>query len=205
MIRVSEPWDANLAIYCRTCRFATQVGQNPITGGMEVSHPGSVLEHHRRLGIDPHVADPVKIEEIDDPIVLCDFDSAIPAVFIYATNDTYVEHLRAVVSETRSAGDYRNQHDAARVRSTKTVSAGGHDNGSRWTACVECAELVEARDLLGLVGRVVESLPRKVTNTTKKLLTARGVLLTQYEEFFADLRPGRGRLEPGHPYGVWES
>ena len=202
---MSEPWDANLAVYCRTCRFATDIGQNLVTGQRIFSHPSSVLEHHRRLGIAEHPADPVKIEEIEDPIVLCDFDSAIPAVVVYATAETYVEHLRTVVSESRSAGEYHRRHNAARVRKTKTASAGGHDNGSRWTACAECAELIEARDLLGLVRRVVDSLPRRNTNTAKKMLAARGVLMTQYEEFFADLRPGRGRLEPGHPYGVWES
>jgi hypothetical protein len=53
-----------------------------------------------------------------------------------------------------------------------------------------------------LIGRVVEAMPAKYTRG-KRLVRVRGELHGTYSAVFDTLAPGRGRIEPGHPLGVW--
>jgi hypothetical protein len=75
--------------------------------------------------------------------------------------------------------------------------------GQRWSACDGCAALIEHRDLMGLIARVTDAMPAKLTRG-KKLLLTRGLLHDNYTTVFATLRPGRGRITSGHPLGVWD-
>jgi hypothetical protein len=45
--------------------------------------------------------------------------------------------------------------------------------GERWSACDDCAALIETRDLMGLISRVTDAMPAKYTRG-KKLLRVRG-------------------------------
>ena len=54
----------------------------------------------------------------------------------------------------------------------------------------------------GLIWRVVEAMPAKLTRGNR-LVRIRGELHATYMTVFDTLAPGRGRIEPGHPLGVW--
>ena len=100
------------------------------------------------------------------------------------------------------ARDYRDRHHAARARRTDTEHAITQAWGRRWSSCEACAALVQARDLYGLIGRVVDAMPARVTRGNR-LVRVRGELHGLYAAVFDTLAPGRGRITPGHPLGVW--
>src|SRR5262249_12656281 len=56
--------------------------------------------------------------------------------------------------------------------------------------------------LYGLISRVVDAMPPKYTRG-KRLMRVRGDLHGTYSAVFDPLAPVRGRIEPGHPLGVW--
>ena len=56
--------------------------------------------------------------------------------------------------------------------------------------------------IYGLISRVVEALPAKYSRGNR-LMQLRGDLHGTYSDVFNTLTPGRGRIEPGHPLGVW--
>jgi hypothetical protein len=100
-------------------------------------------------------------------------------------------------------GDYQRRHRAARTRNVTTAPGRTQQWGQRWAACESCAELIEARDVYGLVGRAADAMPTKYTHGNR-LARVRGELHGTFSNVLADLRPGRGRITPEQPLGVWK-
>ncbi|WP_435209068.1 hypothetical protein [Micromonospora sp. bgisy143] len=180
--------------YCRRCRRGVSIRINGL---------GVVTYQHANNRGDngDHDPEPVAVTEIPDPIIECDFCSAPDAAWIYRCANQLSEHRR-VTARVISVSDYRSRHAAARVRRTDTEHAVTQAWGERWPACHGCADLIEARDLYGLIRRVVDALPAKLTRG-KHLVRVRGELQATYSEVFDTLAPGRGRIIPGHPLGLW--
>jgi hypothetical protein len=184
------------SLYCRICRRALNV---------EVSPAGSVtLRHSEELRGETvdHPADPVPVTELDNPVMVCDFCSRPDPAWCYETGDQTTES-RVVISRTVGVGDYRWRHGAARARNVTTAPGRTQQWGQRWSACESCAELIEARDVYGLVGWVVDAMPAKYTRGNR-LARVRDELHGTFSNVLADLHPGRGRITPEHPLGVWE-
>jgi len=178
--------------YCRTCRRALT----------RVSHGGAVDFIHatdQRGGRTDHPARPAPLTEIVDPIIECDFCSSPDAAWIYLCADQQTD-TRIVTSRTMGLHDYQQRHHAARTRNVETTAGPLQVWGERWSACQGCAALIESRDLMGLVARVTDAMPAKLTRGTK-LPHMRGLLHETYRAVFATLRPGRGRITPDHPLG----
>lgn len=182
--------------YCRRCRRALNVRFNNLGMIVEYLHAAE-----QRGQPSDHRPEPVPITEILDPIIECDFCSAPEAAWIYRCANQITD-ARRVTAQVIAVGDYQSQHHAARVRRTDTEHAFTQAWGECWSACDGCADFVEARDLYGLIGRVVEALPAKLTRG-KHLMRTRGQLHERYSGVFDTLAPGRGRIAPGHPLGIW--
>jgi hypothetical protein len=181
-------------MYCRRCRRAvnTRTGPSGVTYVHAVEVRGETVDHR---------PDPAPVTEISDPLIECDFCSAPDAAWIYRCADQRTD-VRRVTARVVDAADYQARHHAARTRRTETEHGITQAWGERWSACAGCAELIEARDLYGLIGRVVEAMPAKLTRGNR-LVRVRGHLHDTYTAVFDTLAPGRGRIEPGHPLGVW--
>ena len=182
------------ALYCRRCRRAvnTHTGTTGVTYLHAIELRGHTVDHQ---------AEPVPVTDINDPLIECDFCSAANAEWIYRCADQRTD-LHTITKRVVGARDYRDRHHAARTRRTETEHALTHAWGEQWAACPPCAELIEDRDLYGLIGRVVEALPAKLSRGNR-LARIRGQLHDRYATVFDTLAPGRGRIEPGHPLGVW--
>ncbi|MGW5557601.1 hypothetical protein ACWER9_10305 [Micromonospora sp. NPDC003944] len=180
--------------YCRRCRRGVSIHINDF---------GMVTYQHanKRSDNGDHDPEPAPVTEIPNPIIECDFCSAPDAAWIYRCANQFSEHRR-VTARVISVSDYRSRHAAARSRRTDTEHAVTQAWGERWPACHGCADLIEARDLYGLIRRVVDALPAKLTRG-KHLVRVRGELHATYSEVFDTLAPGRGRIVPGHPLGMW--
>jgi len=183
-------------MYCRCCRRAV----NTRTGAA-----GVIYLHAAEVRGEPvnHRADPVPIADIDDPLIECDFCSAPKAVWVYRCADQRAD-LHRVTAQVLDLRDYHHRHHAARARRVETEYALTQAVGEQWATCAGCADLIEARDLYGLIRRVTEALPTKLTRG-KRLVRLRGELHTLYTAVFDTLAPGRGRIEPDHPLGLWPS
>lgn len=181
-------------LYCRRCRRAVNTRTGP--GGVRYLH---AIE--ARGGTVDHGPDPVMVTEIADPLIECDFCCAPDAVWIYRCADQRTD-VRKVTARVVDARDYRERHHAARARRIETEHALTQAWGERWSACEPCAELIEARDLYGLIRRVVDAMPAKLTRG-RRLVQVRGELHHMYSIVFDTLAPGRGRIEPGNPLGIW--
>ncbi|QDY06811.1 hypothetical protein FJK98_06195 [Micromonospora sp. HM134] len=182
--------------YCRRCRRALNVRLN---------NRGLIVEYlhaaEQRGQPSDHRPEPAPVTEIPDPIIDCDFCSAPEAAWIYRCANQITD-ARRVTAQVIAVGDYQTRHHAARVRRTDTEHAFTQAWGEGWSACDGCADFIEARNLYGLIGRVVEALPAKLTRG-KHLMRTRGQLHERYSDVFATLVPGRGRIAPGHPLGIW--
>lgn len=173
-------------IYCATCktalnRFLDREG-------------GSALSYFHSLQNGPvdHEPVPVPLSQLDNPIMRCDFDSAPDPVWLYTAAEQVTE--ASVVTRSKvGLRDYQQRHTAARVRSVETAHALTSNLGEGWTACEACAELIEARDLLGLVRRVTEAMPPQMVRG-RKLIEKRGELIDMYGRLFDTLLPGRERI-----------
>lgn len=181
-------------VYCRRCRRAVSTRTGP--GGVTYLHAIEV----RGEPVD-HRPEPVPVTEISDPLIECDFCSAPDAAWIYRCADQRT-NLRQVTARVVDARDYPHRHHAARTRRVGTEHAMTQAWGERWPACAGCAELIEARDVYGLIRRVVEAMPAKLTRGNR-LARVRSELHGTYTTMFTTLASGRGRIEPGHPFGVW--
>ena len=175
----------NEPMYCNVCRMAV----NRLTTGTTVGYV-HVHQGPEAMGHDPV---PVPLSTLENPIMKCDFCSSLEPVWAYTAADQ-VTDAREVVSRTYSALDFRDRHEGARVRSVKTAPGLTNIWGETWAACEECAAFIEARNVLGLVGRVTDSMPKRLIPNTKKLIEKRGELIDLYETLFASLKPGRERL-----------
>jgi hypothetical protein len=182
------------ARYCRRCRRAVNTRTGP--AGVTYLHAAEV----RGEPVD-HRPDPVPAPEIDDPLIECDFCSAPEAAWVYRCADQRTD-LHRVTARVVDVRDYRHRHHAARATRVETEHALTQAWGETWSTCAGCATLVEARDVYGLIWRVVEAMPAKLTRGNR-LVRIRGELHSTYTTVFDTLAPGRGRIEPGHPLGVW--
>lgn len=166
--------------YCATCRSALHV---------MVGQTGVRYLHKRDLSGDRgtinHEPQPVLLSELPNPEMECDFCSAPSPTYLYRTDEYSASHF---VPEERIVGlaEHRDKSYAAHsireegYRITSTTDTG-------WTACVDCAALVDDRDLNGLVQRVTEAMPAKLTRG-KKLIAVRGRLFEMYGHLFETLK-----------------
>lgn len=141
--------------FCRACRRALSRRTSPT--GMDTFVHAIQL----RGGAVDHLASPVPISQISDPILECDFCSQ-PSEWVYVCADQNTEP-RIVTSRTISARDYRNRHNAARTLRAKTTAGMRQVWGERWMACDDCAGIIERKDLYGLIARVADVMPKKFT------------------------------------------
>jgi hypothetical protein len=183
--------------YCRTCRRALNIQVSP-AGKVTFRHS----EELRGETVD-HPADPVPLTELDNPVMVCDFCSRPDPAWCYLTGDQTTE-ARVVTSRTVGVGDYQRRHHAARTRNVTTAPGLTQQWGQRWSACEGCAVLIEAGDVYGLVGRVADAMPAKYRRGNR-LARVRGELHGTFNNFLACLQPGRGRVTPEQPLGVWEA
>jgi hypothetical protein len=63
--------------------------------------------------------------------------------------------------------------------------------------------LIDARDLYGLVSRVADAMPAKYTRGNR-LAQVRGELHATFSNILDALQPGRARITPDQPLGLWE-
>src|SRR5262245_60743231 len=162
----------NDAVYCRTCGYA-----------LERLH-GALGERwlHMRADRRDHAPDPAPIDEIEVVHTLCDFCSTPDPAWVYPTaNVTTAEAL--IDLETVRLGDYRDQHNAARVVSRSGEGSLHRNLGDWWSACVDCAPFLEKKDLMGLLGRVVESLPGRYRRASR-IAETRARIRQSYEPLF---------------------
>ncbi|WP_433530263.1 hypothetical protein ACQPYA_29495 [Micromonospora sp. CA-263727] len=185
-----------MPLHCRRCRRGLNIRFNDL--GVFVGYLHAAEQRGQR---SDHQPEPVPVTEILDPIIECDFCSAPEAAWIYRCANRVTDAPR-VTAQVFAVGDYQARHHAARVRRTETEHAFSQAWGERWSACQGCADLIEASDLYGLIGRVADAMPAKLTRG-KHLMRTRGQLHERYSDVFDTLAPGRGRIAPGHPLGIW--
>jgi hypothetical protein len=183
--------------YCRTCSRALNTGTTA-RGQLTYRHATEL-----RGEASDHPADPVPLTQLPHPVMECDFCSRPNPVWVYVCDDQHTE-VRVVTARVVGAADYQRRHHAARTLGTQTAPGITQAWGQRWSACDGCAALIESRDLYGLIARVTDAMPAKYTRG-KRLVRVRGGLHATYSGLLATLAPGRGRITPEHPLGVWQA
>ncbi|MBB2943249.1 hypothetical protein FB565_002962 [Actinoplanes lutulentus] len=192
----TAPTPDEVPFHCRTCRRALHRHQAP-SGAVTFLHPAEV-----RGGEVEHPARPAPVTEIPDPIIECDFCSGPNASWVYVCADQESD-VRIVTRRTVNLGDYQRRHHAARTRAVETAPGPVQIWGERWSACDGCAELIENRDLYGLIARVTDAMPAKLTRG-KRLMSVRGHLHGTFSTVLDTLQPGRFQITQHHPLGVWQ-
>jgi hypothetical protein len=149
-----------------------------------------------------HPPDPVRLSELGVAArMVCDACST-PApsyVYLFGEQTTTVD---PVVARVVGHGDYLSRHGAARTRRVTTAPGVTQSWGQRWALCSPCAQLVDQRDVYGLVARVCEAMPAKYTRG-HRLVRVRGELHATYTHLIATRQPGRGVITAEHPLGLW--
>lgn len=190
--------DPEEPLACAVCKTVLDWKTNMATGETWPVHSARIL-----LAGEDHQPVPLPMSQVPGAVGRCDFCSEPPA-WVYRTEDQITNRP---LSEKRwvSRGEARKRGPAARVLRRETTRSDVRAWDEMWSACQPCAELIEARNLPGLVSRGVDHLPRQATNSAKKYRERRGELYEFYERFFEGLRPGRGRITPDHPAGIWDT
>lgn len=166
---------------CGKCLHRLALRQHATTGKQTWEHP-----YDRQRSHDPQ---PVPIDE--RVIGLCDFCSGDDPQWIYfssrptstlnvQTTPKGKEYLHLV---SRREGAYETVQDA--TVTSETIHA--FDEG--WAACAQCAPYIERRDINRLVTHV-----KAVTRANLPpgaIAATRAHLYQQWQEFFANLQPGR--------------
>ncbi|MEU0558461.1 hypothetical protein [Dactylosporangium sp. NPDC006015] len=176
-----------VAVFCALCRRALNVRY--AGGRLAYLHAEEL-----RGGTCEHPARPVPLADLPDAVLECDFCSRPEPMWAYRCADRYTE-TRTVTATVVDARDYRHRHRAARVRRTESTPGMTAAWGQRWAACEGCAELIERRDLYGLMARVTDAMPPKLTRG-KRLVRVRGELHALYSDVLATLEPGRDPIAP---------
>ncbi|WP_328366626.1 hypothetical protein [Micromonospora zamorensis] len=184
------------SMYCRRCRRGLNIRFNDL--GLIVGYLHAAEQRGQQ---SDHRPEPAPITDIPDPIIECDFCSRPEAAWIYQCANQ-VTDARRITGQVVSVNDYRSRNHAARVRRTDTEHAITQAWGERWTACQGCADLIEARDMYGLILRVTDAMPAKLTRG-KHLMRTRGELHDSFSAVFDTLAAGRGQITPGHSLGIW--
>lgn len=180
--------------YCRTCKRALYIH----------TPPGGQRAYIHRLGLQlaDHEPDPVRLAELPDADIRCDFCSTPSPSWSYLCDNVSVRD-REVVGRKVDLSEYRLRNRAARTRehvfSERSLTVHG---GERWAACEPCAELIEARQIPALITRVLEVLPARLTRGRRGLVEARASLYQVYEPMFASLLPGRSPITSDDPLGL---
>ena len=183
-------------MYCRTCRRALNIrasGLGPATYHHAAELHGETSDHR---------PDPVPLTELPNPAMVCDFCNSPDPTWTYLCADQLTE-ARLVTTRVVDLSDYRDRHAAARTRRADTVPGITQSWGQCWASCDECATYLERRDLYGLISRITDTLPARLTRG-KRLVTTRGRLHAAFSTVLDTLAPGRGRITPDRPLGVWE-
>lgn len=174
------------SFYCRTCKRA--LNRYRTAGGLPV------FLHAQ--GQTDHEPDPVLLEDLPDAIMICDFCSADGPAWYYDVSNEAVYTKRGgsprVVGEGDHTGRYANRVRDVSTREARRWGTRGAEQvtefyGERWAACDGCAVFIDAGDLWGLVGRVVDAMPAKA-RSGKKLIPLRGQVSGLYEEFLATVK-----------------
>lgn len=188
--------DIEAIYYCRTCRRA--LNRLTSSGIVRWVHATEL----RGEQVD-HPAAPVRLTDLADPLIECDFCSHGTPTTVYLCADRHT-HVDRVTKRVVGLSDYRRRHHAARTRRVETEPGITQAWGQRWSACDQCAALVEQRDLYRLIRRVTDHMPPKFTRRNR-LATTRAHLLAHYSDMLDTLLPGAGRITAEHPLGVWDN
>jgi len=193
--------------YCGTCRRALYRHRDP-SGPVVYYHPETVTRAATAAGEPDHDPNPVPLSKMVDPIMFCDFCSAPDPTWWFETAnvvDRRYERSPHVISENVDGAPYTKRYgqaerfvSAREARRWDTPGAGTISThlGERWTACEACAVLVEARDIMGLIWRVTQTLPAKMTRG-HRLVQVRAQLTDTYTAVFAVLGPRTPLIIPG--------
>jgi hypothetical protein len=182
--------------FCRACGEVLNVLQHGTGGPREYLHSG------QRPGRPyAHRAEAVRLEDLGRaPVIRCDICTTGVGAWVYLSDDQQA-YQNAILRQDVGQRDYASRHGAARARRTITERRQTQNIGDRWSACIDCATLIEARDLLALISRGIDGQTRRFSG--KLLIRMRGELHGLYEYFLDTLKPGRGAITPEHPFGVW--
>lgn len=191
----SHPSAAPVQMFCRTCRHA--LNSRMLAGRIEYRHAEQLS------GTEwDHPASPATAAELGTVVLVCDFCSAPDPSWIYIGGEQETD-VRIVTAAVVDLGDYRRRHGAARVVRADTEMGPLQQWGARWTACHGCAALIDARDLYGLITRVVDAKPAKYRRGNR-LVRLRGDLQGLYAPLFATLQPGRTPITDEYRLGTQE-
>lgn len=182
--------------YCRSCRRALN---RLATGAIVRWAHASELRGER---VD-HPASPVRITELADPLIECDFCTRGTPTTVYLCADLHT-NVDLVTKRFVALSDYQRRHRAARTRRVETEPGITQAWGQRWSACDPCAAFVEQRDLYGLIRRATDHMPAKFTRRNRLAVT-RAHLHAHYSDLFDTLLSGHGRITAEHPLGVWDN
>lgn len=178
---------SNYEDYCATCKRALS----------KLSRGGVITYlHAASQGVVDHEPLPVPLSELSDAIMLCDFCSApeprwmveceAPILHEQESGPRVVSHQEVRVG--RYAGRVRDTSAREARRWGTYGDASLHTNaGEKWTACDPCSQLVRAGDMWGLVARVVDAMPAKLSRGNK-LAPLRARIAGMYEHIFATQR-----------------
>lgn len=181
--------------YCRTCKYALNVlYRNGITRYLHIAEA--------RGGNVDHPADPVPLAELPDAIQLCDLCDDT-AAFIYTCDDRITDRKRVTARYVRH-DEHRDRNYAARIVRADTETTSSYVWGQRFAICTPCGQLIESGELPQLVTRLTDLMPPKAKRG-RKLAELRAQLYTDAGHLMATRLPGRHRITPTNPLGVWES
>jgi hypothetical protein len=190
------------AMVCGTCRQVLDGWRDEASGQVTYRHTLTGLRHGAAADHQPRPVPATQVAPADR-VGFCDFCSAPAPRWAYTTAP--LSHSHPYQVPVVDPGEVHTRTWGGRHREVSAREAGRwglpgthvQQNFSEgWAACDECAPLIEARDLLGLVARASEAMPRKYT-AGGKLVRVRAELRQMYEPLFAQLRPGRSDLTRG--------
>lgn len=188
----SEEAAAPAQMFCRTCR--KPLNTRTRAGRVEYLHAEQL-----RGGTGDHHAEPATAAELGTVVLVCDFCSATDPIWIY-TGGNQETDIRVMTTAVVDLGDYQRRHRAARTVRADTETGPLQQWGQWWTACDDCAAHLDARNLYGLIGRVVDTMPAKYRHGNR-LAQTRANLHALYSPLFATLQPGREAITDEHPLG----
>lgn len=184
-------------IFCRTCRDPL-TSVKPAAGPQTWIHGQSLVTRQA----PDHQPDPVPLSQLPGANQVCDFCNESNPLFVYRAQRQETETARPKTIY-KNLTDYRDKSYNARTVRTEGSSILEQGYSPDWAACAGCAELIEARDLNGLVFRVMQNMPAKLTRRNR-LVQTRADLFDRYGTLFKEMKPGRGRITKENPLGEWD-
>lgn len=194
-----KPMTDDHMMYCRVCKLALDKFTDRATGQATYNH----TKYADGAVTTPHEPDPIPVTQLPDAIMKCDFCNHLNPPWSYIAENQALRR-NTVTHEKIGVVEHRNKGYAAKKELVVEKGKITQFWGERWAACDTCAGFIEARDVLALVGHVVEGLPAKLTRG-KRLIQTRSELLDTYQHLLDTLKPGRGRITLDDPLPVWEA